>query len=152
MSSAAHTTPPDAAHPGSREIEWQLGSPNLASVRRWLAEHPAMDGLLIEPASTLRLSDTYFDTVDWRIHRAGFALRIRTESGQAQATLKSLQPAHRELADRRELSETLQDGAADKVQTSSGPVGSRVSAVTGSQALRPLFEVRTNRERFAVRR
>jgi len=83
-----------------REVEWQLACTDLKSVRRWLADHGTIDGLVLEPRTTLQIFDTYLDTEDWRIHRAGFALRIRSGTGKPQATLKSLHSASAELADR----------------------------------------------------
>jgi len=133
-------------------VEWQLASTDLGSVRRWLADHGTVDGLVLEPRSTLQIFDTYLDTDDWRFHRAGFALRIRSESGKSEATLKSLHSASEEVADRRELSEALDGSASDAIRRSRGPVGSRVHAVSGAHALLPLFEARTSRQRFAVRR
>jgi triphosphatase len=135
-----------------REVEWQLASTDLGSVRRWLADHGTIGGLVLEPRSTLQIFDTYLDTDDWRIHRAGFALRIRSESGKSEATLKSLHSAGAEVADRRELSETLENSESESLRQSIGPVGTRVHAVSGAHALLPLFEVRTSRQRFAIRR
>jgi CHAD domain-containing protein len=140
------------AHKDGREVEWQLASADLGSVRRWLADHGTVGGLVLEPRSTLQIFDTYLDTDDWRIHRAGFALRIRSESGKAEATLKSLHSASAQVADRRELSETLENPQSESIQQSIGPVGARVHAVSGAHALLPLFEVRTSRQRFAIRR
>ena len=96
-------------------MEWQLASADLGSVRRWLADHGTIDGLVLEPRSTLRIFDTYLDTEDWRIHRAGFALRIRSESGKSEATLKSLHSAGAGLADRRELTETLENSQSESI-------------------------------------
>ena len=121
-------------------------------VRRWLVDHGTIDGLVLEPRSTLQIFDTYLDTDDWRIHRAGYALRIRSESGKSEATLKSLHSASTEVADRRELSEPLGDSDGESIQHASGPVGARVHAVSGAHALLPLFQVRTSRQRFAVRK
>jgi CHAD domain-containing protein len=135
-----------------REVEWQLACTDLGSVRRWVADHGTFDGLVLEPRSTLQIVDTYLDTDDWRIHRAGFALRIRSESGKSEATLKSLHSASEELADRRELSEAVHNAESESIRQSIGPVGSRVHAVSGAHALLPLFEVRTSRQRFAIRR
>ena len=133
-------------------MEWQLASTDLGSVRRWLADHGTIDGLVLEPRSTLQIFDTYLDTEDWRIHRAGFALRIRSESGKSEATLKSLHSASAESADRRELSEAMENADSESIRQSIGPVGTRVHAVSGAHALLPLFEVRTSRQRFAIRR
>src|SRR5580658_10111835 len=85
------------AESDGREVEWQLASTDLGSVRRWLADHGSVDGLILEPRSTLQIFDTYLDTDDWRFHRAGFALRIRSESGKSEATLKSLHSAGTEV-------------------------------------------------------
>jgi triphosphatase len=135
-----------------REVEWQLACTDLGSVRRWLNDNGTIDGLILEPRSTLEIFDTYLDTEDWRIHRAGFALRVRSESGTTEATLKSLHSASTEVSDREELTETLNSSDSDDIRESIGPVGTRVSAVSGARALTPLFEVRTSRQRFAVRK
>jgi triphosphatase len=143
---------PESGRQDGREVEWQLESTDLGPVRQWLAGHASIDGLVLEPRSTLQIFDTYLDTEDWRFHRAGFALRIRSESGKSEATLKSLHSASAEVADRRELSEALDDPDNESIRQSKGPVGTRVDAVSGARTLLPLFEVRTSRQRFAVRR
>jgi triphosphatase len=147
--SAPSATPP---HKDGREVEWQLACSDLGSVKRWLSDHGSVDGLILEPRSTQQLFDTYLDTDDWRIHRAGFALRVRSGTGTTEATLKSLRSASTEVADRRELTETLSNSDSQAIRGSGGPVGSRVSAVSGEHALQPLFELRTSRQRFAVRK
>src|ERR1700692_252906 len=152
MSSSNLSANQDPGQKDGREVEWQLACTDLGSVRRWLAGHGTIDGLVLEPRSTLKIFDTYLDTDDWRIHRAGFALRIRSESGKSEATLKSLHSAGALPADRRELSETLENLQSDSIRRSTGPVGTRVHAVSGIRALVPLFEVRTSRQRFAIRR
>ncbi|HEX4151425.1 MAG TPA: CHAD domain-containing protein [Steroidobacteraceae bacterium] len=151
MSSNARPTNTDPGHKDGREVEWQLASTDLGAVHRWLSEHATIDGLVLEPRTTLKILDTYLDTDDWRIHRAGFALRIRSESGKSEATLKALRSASAAVADRRELSETLHNEASESIRQSTGPVGTRVQAVSGARALVPLFEVRTSRRRFAIR-
>lgn len=135
-----------------REVEWQLACTDLGSVRRWLSDHGTIDGLILEPRTTQEIFDTYLDTDDWRIHRAGFALRLRSESGTTEATLKSLHSASAEVADRRELTETLNSSNSEALQESVGPVGTRVCAVSGARTLLPLFELHTSRQRFAVRK
>ena len=151
MSSTPNPVPTeDPSHKDGREVEWQLASTDLASVRRWLSDHGTIDGLVLEPRSTLKIFDTYFDTDDWRIHRAGFALRIRSEDGKAEATLKSLRSNSAAMADRRELSESLESTESESIARSTGPVGMRVHAVSGAHPLQPLFEVHTSRQRYAV--
>jgi inorganic triphosphatase YgiF len=65
-----------ATHKDSREVEWQLASSDLGSVRRWLDAQDSIEGLVVAPQPTLQIFDTYFDTDDWRIFRAGYALRV----------------------------------------------------------------------------
>jgi triphosphatase len=133
-------------------VEWQLACSDLGSVRRWLSDHGTIDGLILEPRTTQQIFDTYLDTDDWRIHRAGFALRVRSESGTTEATLKSLHSASTEVADRRELTETINSSDSEAIRESVGPVGTRVCAVSGARSLLPLFELRTSRQRFAIRK
>jgi triphosphatase len=153
MSSSTASAPPaKPRHKDGREVEWQLACTDLGSVRRWLSEHGTIDGLVLEPRSTQQIFDTYLDTDDWRIHRAGFALRVRSGSGATEATLKSLHSASTEVADRRELTETLNGSDSEAIRESIGPVGMRVCAVSGARALLPLFELRTSRQRFAIRK
>ncbi len=153
MSSSAPSA--EQKEPGPKdgaEVEWQLACTDLGAVRRWLADNGTIDGLVLEPRSTLQIFDTYLDTDDWRIHRAGFALRIRSGSGRSEATLKSLNSASTEMADRRELTETLEYPEGESIRHSNGPVGTRILALSGARALLPLFEVRTSWQRFAIRR
>jgi CHAD domain-containing protein len=151
MSFGPHPNPQEVrSHKDGREVEWQLASTDLASVRRWLDDHGTVEGLVLEARPTLKIFDTYFDTDDWRIHRAGFALRIRSEDGKSEATLKSLRSNSAEMADRRELSETLESTESESMARSTGPVGTRVHAVSGAHPLQPLFEVHTSRQRYAV--
>src|ERR1700678_1240479 len=151
-SSTASAPPPTSFHKDGREVEWQLACTDLSYVRRWLSDHGTIDGLILEPRSTQQIFDTYLDTDDWRIHRAGFALRVRSGTGSTEATLKSLHSASTEVADRRELTETLNSSDSEAIRESIGPVGIRVCAVSGARALLPLFELRTSRQRFAIRK
>src|SRR5258707_7789571 len=122
-SSPPSATPTQPGPQSGREVEWQLACTDLESVRRWLADHGTIDGLVLDPRSALQIFDTYLDTEDWRIHRAGFALRIRSGSGKPKATLKSLHSASAELADREELNETLDNTESESIRQSIGPVG-----------------------------
>ncbi len=144
----------DGANTGAeaREVEWQLTAPDLALVRRWLEQRSLLDELSIRPMPAQQLHDTYLDTEDWRVLRAGFALRVRENAGRAEATLKGLSSARDDVADRREITEPISGRGAEAVTHASGPVGRRVHDVTGTKPLRTLFDVRTTRQRFAVRR
>ncbi|HEX8757957.1 MAG TPA: CHAD domain-containing protein [Steroidobacteraceae bacterium] len=135
----------------AREVEWQLTAEDLGLVRRWLEQHSLLDELSIQPLPPQQLHDTYLDTEDWRVLRAGFALRLREKAGRAEATLKGLSSARDDVADRREITEPVFGRVAKAVTQATGPVGRRVRDVTGTKPLRTLFDVRTTRQRFAVR-
>ncbi len=135
----------------AREVEWQLTAPDLGVVRRWIDQNPRLDRLSIGPLPAQQLHDTYLDTEDWRLFRAGFALRLRARAGHLEATLKGLHSARDDVADRREITERLSPGGVKALAQATGPVGSRVRDVAGVKPLRTLFEVRTSRQRFAVR-
>jgi triphosphatase len=136
-----------------REVEWHLAATDLGAVQRWIAEHhTSFDGLVMEPRPSVEVHDTYLDSSDWRIQRAGFALRVRNAAGGSEATLKGLSSAREGVADRREVTEPLTGATLDAIASSTGPVGTRVHAVVGEHPLRVLFAVRTARQRFAVKR
>ena len=98
------------------ELEWQFSAPALDSARAWLAAQPhEITDRRLEIRPTLTLTDTYFDSPDWMIFRAGFALRMRSERAgddteQTEVTLKSLNASHNGLARRTEFSQRI-DGA-----------------------------------------
>jgi CHAD domain-containing protein len=133
-----------------QEIEWQLEADDLESVESWLEEHPSASGLAVVRRATKELTDTYYDTEDWRLYRAGYALRVRRDGEDAEATMKALASAEDALRRRREISEPLADGITTP-EGAPGPVGQRVRRVAGGADLRPLFEVRTRRRIFALR-
>jgi CHAD domain-containing protein len=130
-----------------QEIEWQLEAVDLESVGNWLEEHPSISGLEIVAGATKELADTYYDTEDWRLYRAGYALRVRRDGAGAEVTMKSLTPAEDALRRRREISEPL-EGGIETPKGTGGPVGERLRRLAGE--LRPLFEVRTRRRTFAL--
>jgi CHAD domain-containing protein len=134
-----------------QEVEWQFDADDLGPVEDWLKEHSSAAGFAILPEATRELSDTYYDTVDWRFYRAGYALRVRRDGKGVEATMKSLSPAEDGLRRRREISEPLTSAGPKTLMKARGPVGERLRALVGSRDLRPLFEVRTHRRTFAIR-
>lgn len=154
-----HPAPASASDAGSagtagadaREVEWQLAAPDLGVIQRWLDRRPVADPLIIEPLPLQQLRDTYLDTEDWRLFRAGFALRLRERDDRVEATLKGLRSARDDVADRREITEPLPEGGPRALAHAHGPVASRVHDIAGVKPLRTLFQVRTSRQRYAVR-
>lgn len=133
-----------------QEVEWQFDAADLESVEGWLEENPSVSGLRVIPAETKELTDTYYDTEDWRFYRAGYALRVRRDGRRVEATMKSLaSPEDGGLKKRREISEPLRNGKT--LKSAHGPVGERLRLLAGARDARPLFEVRTRRRIFELR-
>ncbi len=133
-----------------QEIEWQFDADELEPVEGWLGQHSSGSGLVVAPESTERITDTYYDTDDWRFYRAGYALRVRKAGSGVEATIKSLTPAEGNLRRRREISEPLGDDEPSTLGRASGPVGEISRALLGDHELSPMFRIQTRRQRFAL--
>ena len=142
----------------SDEIEWQFDALDLRPVERWLATLPTLS---IEPyeQTTItalaqppqRLVDSYVDTDDWRLARAGFVLRTRRHGRRDDITLKTAQWAEEEgLRQPLEVCQELPKSGLSDLGPD-GPVGRRAYAIAGRKPLRPVLEVRTRRRSFALR-
>jgi triphosphatase len=139
-----------------QEVEWQFEDADLERVESWLEERAEDLSIAIGPGAKKELVDTYYDTEDWRLYRAGYALRIRRADKETEATMKSLTAAGSgdrggtsgNAWRRREISEPLENGEVENLLKARGPVGERLRALAGVRELRPLFEVHTNRQTF----
>jgi CHAD domain-containing protein len=136
----------------STEQEWQFSAPGLDAARAWLAAQPheiTDRRLAIQP--TLELTDTYYDSSDWMIFRAGFALRIRSERAgageQTEVTLKSLSAPQNGLARRTEFSQRIEGADMNAVVATTTGIGERIRELIGERPLTPLFKANTRRER-----
>ncbi|WP_166395469.1 CYTH domain-containing protein [Rubrobacter marinus] len=116
----------------------------------WLGERAPGSGLALGPGSTDDLVDGYYDTGDWRLYRAGYALRIREAEGGAEATMKSLATSDGGPRRRREISEPLKDAKVATLRAAKGPVGERLRLLVGGREVGRIFEVRTSRKTFAL--
>jgi triphosphatase len=129
-----------------REIEWQFDAIDTRPVERWLNSV----GELVTRGEAKRFVDTYADTDDWRLYRAGYSLRLRVGHGSTEATMKSLSAGANGLRDRTEIAEPLPAGSLETLPATDGPVGRRVRAIAGPHAVRPKFQVRTRRRTYLV--
>ncbi|MHC4471790.1 MAG: CYTH and CHAD domain-containing protein, partial [Planctomycetota bacterium] len=95
--------------------------------------------------------DTYYDTEDFRLFRAGLSLRNRAKAGHVTATLKEVLPAGDAslIRDRREMEERVE--APDPGEGPAlGGLGERVSPLLGAKALVPILRLRTTRNKGLV--
>ena len=132
------------------EVEWQFDAAELGSVEAWLRQHSSGSGLVVEPESEEKITDTYYDAGDWRFYRAGYALRVRKVGSTAEATMKSISPAKGNIRRRREITEPLGDDKPATLAKAPGPVGERARSLLGGRDARPMFGVRTRRQKFAL--
>ena len=133
-----------------QEVEWQFDADDLGRVEGWLSEAPVGSGVVVGPGSADELVDGYYDTGDWRLYRAGYALRIRETKDGAEATMKALSPAEGGLRRRREISEPLKDGEIGTLRSSGGPVGERLRLLVGAREVERIFQVRTGRKTYPL--
>ncbi len=128
----------EAGEPEPVEIEWQFDALDLRPVERWLATLPTLaietgDGGTITALAKppRRLVDSYRDTDDWRIARAGFVVRTRRRGRHDEVTLKDNRPAEGSgLRQRLEVTEVLPPSGLDGLGDD-GPVGRRLRAIVG---------------------
>ncbi|MFL5981433.1 MAG: CHAD domain-containing protein [Gaiellaceae bacterium] len=136
------------------EIEWQLELQDLRPVLRWLEDERGNGtaGVSLRHAATVTHVDTYLDTADRRLDRAGYTVRIRRAPRlPTELTLKSLATVGQDaLRVRRELSQELSVDPGTTLPAIDGPVTARVRALAGSRKLVALFDVRTHRRTFAL--
>ena len=148
----------EQSSPDVQEVEWQFEALDVRPVGRWLENGAGEQNPSVTGGETREISDTYLDTEDWRIYRAGYALRIRRTKGKskAEATMKllvsensvlGLQPG---LRSRREISEALDNAEPKTLEAASGPVGERIRVLAGAKSLRPLFETKTHRSTYRL--
>jgi triphosphatase len=136
------------------EQEWQFSAPGLAAAREWLAAQPReFSERHFVRRPTLELRDTYYDSPDWMIYRAGFALRLRRsrcgpdDAESSEVTLKALAPARDGLARREEISQSVTATDISTVLRAGEGIGEHIRALIGARALDELFRARTRRER-----
>src|SRR5437764_13189532 len=102
----------EARSTADSEIEWQLEAQDLRLVLRWIETATAdrVEGVTIAAGPTINHVDTYFDTKDRRLDRAGYSVRLRrARRAPVEATLKSLEGSTPDaLRIRRELAEEIE--------------------------------------------
>jgi len=137
------------------EQEWQFTAADLESARHWLAGRPQdQSERRFSARPTLTMQDTYYDSPDWMIYRAGYALRVRrareadsADDGATEITLKSLTRPNGGLARRTEISESVGGANLQEVLARTEGIGSKIRELVGVRPLAALFRANTRRER-----
>jgi CHAD domain-containing protein len=143
---------------GTPEIEWQFDVTDFEPIRASLSAQAERFGLTLTPQGSVGQVDTYFDTADWRLHRASVALRVRRRGDSAEATLKTFGQVADGARHRHEISEAIRAPArakatvlAERLSALPGPVGERIRAVAPDLPLSRLFDARVERRVFLAR-
>lgn len=115
-----------------REVEAKLlvRSPRPREVAGEVAALGAVGRFRLLPRGTLRLRDSYLDTADGALGRAGASVRIRTADAERWVTFKG--PARRDraagLVERAEAELPWTAGAAERIRAAAAEVGVRLPA------------------------
>ncbi len=134
---------------GEREVEWQFDAADLSAVRAWCLSPSLPSPLRAATPVQRKIGDIYLDSDDWRVHRGGYALRLRRSEGRITATLKSFGEVSGALRKRVEISERVTTAEPEMLLGAPGPVGDRLRTL-GVRSLRPLFELRMLRQVLPV--
>ncbi len=130
--------------PRERELKFSLSElPNLSALENELTEV----GFTVQVLGTRVQNDTYVDTPERGLERAGLALRVRETQNERLATLKMGGETAGEvkdgLHDREELELPLQNGAWPE------PIRARLEGLD-TDALKPTLTLRNERTRYLV--
>ncbi len=149
----AETRPPAAL-----EIEAKYDVADPAAADALLHAASLGDAFVLEPGTFRLLYDTYLDTPDQRLRRAGCSLRLRTSSGRAMLTVKCRAGAPSTggaILARIEIEHPLEAPEAwDQPQAWPAPIRDAVRSVVGDEAIRVAPSVLLHQARVsrAVRR
>ena len=125
--------------PQERELKFSLRElPDAGSLQGALAGA----GFTVEASGKRVQNDTYFDTPEGALERAGLALRVREVQGARLATLKAAGEVKGGLHDREELELPLQDDWPE-------PIRARLEGFDAA-SLKPHLLLRTKRTRYLV--
>lgn len=128
------------------EVEWQYSALDTRPVVRWL-NGPLPGEYTLSAAGVKDLDDTYYDTAEFHVNRAGYTCRVRRKGSSAELTLKGLAEANAGMRSRRELNEPLENQSLSPL-AAAGPCGAILRAVAGRNPLRAIFTLQTRREIF----
>src|SRR5687767_12997686 len=110
------------------ESEWQFAALDVRPVARWL-ESANLPGYSVVEAGTKDVTDTYYDTIDWRLQQAGFTCRVREKADGAELTLKTMADAPGGLRQRTERNESIAGKGVEAILAAEGDVARAVKLV-----------------------
>jgi inorganic triphosphatase YgiF len=120
-----------------------------ARVLRRVRQELAWAGYLAHPRGSVELLDTYYDSDDWRLRKAGWTYRIRQQDATLTATLKQLAGQRHNIFERTEFEQELPATPPGPEHLPEGPVQELLVVTLGADTqLRELFQQTTRRQRY----
>ncbi len=116
---------------------------DIRPVRRWLERVAATENPVVRADASREIRETYFDTADWRLHRAGLTLFVR--EGEDRQVISAPLPGETKVA---EITATLEPGVSP--QECPGPIGDRVRAVSTRSPLEELFATQRTLQEYRL--
>ena len=135
-----------ASHvPATRPVGHSFDAVDTRAIQTWLAFDELGLELTVSVGEPTETRETYYDTDDWRIHRAGLTLSFRESiSGPASAPEAVMEPLPREDGSAGVLlpvSQRVDSPSPDALLAGFGPATDRVQPLARSQPLEKRFEV-----------
>ena len=126
-----------------KELKFELDPADAGRIKRYL-------GRIAESKGQRRLTSVYYDTPDFRLHRAAVTLRVRRAGRRLMQTIKA-GGAPTVLLDRPEWEREIKGPKPDLAAAADTPVQPLLDG-GGSEALRPVFQTRVKRSIYRLAR
>ncbi|HSB89827.1 MAG TPA: CHAD domain-containing protein [Anaerolineales bacterium] len=152
-----------------QEAEWQFDSVDLRPVVRWLAARRPSDAaaargegrgdgsrsavdrsVAFVPLEPRSMVDTYVDTSDWRFHRAGLSVRLRSSNESSEGTIKALEESSDGLRTKTEVRSPLPSSDVESLMQAESRLGTWVRSLAGGAKPKSLFTLRCQRRPYAI--
>jgi CHAD domain-containing protein len=133
------------------EVEAKFAVPDRSAYQR-LARCRELAGYILQPTSTVTVTDTYFDTPDRRLLEGGYACRLRNEGDLITATLKGLGGAKGAIHSRDEQEVVLPTWTSQPAEWPASRARKLALRLSGGAELGPLFDLTQRRARANVLR
>lgn len=148
-------TEPDVPEPEGREVEAKFAVARRSAVQDLIQLEHLADGYVLDRGRLVEITDTYYDTLDYTLLRAGIVFRLRQIDEKTKVALKGLQrTGYGPIHSRMEIEGTLAR-QAPPLDPMSWPeaVQSKVAGIAGlSLELAPVVMLEQSRHLRNVRR
>ena len=146
---AATTSPERTESPPADPVRSVYEAVDLRPLRRWLLERAGDMGLTFESHSLTDSRESYCDTPDWRLHRAGYTLRMCSGADHALGVLGRISGSGKEPGP--PVTESFGSLDPGSFRSGSGPVAEVLTALLGARPVVRHIEFRRQGESYHLR-